>query len=651
MAAAAQPLVTLSSIENVNITSAVATLGGPINTNNWTGVEKVTVTGMGVAFSDSVAAGTTGNSITNLQNNVTIGLSNVTTADDGAAVYASFAAGKVTAGSTLTLDLNGATGTTASTGRTDIVVDVSGAGTVDATRFTKLAITGTGTNIVRLGDDASAFDNAEILLTEITVTGSGSNNVLVDGTDVTVAGVTKVDASAATGALTLNVSASTKDVTFTGSAGKNTITFGNGANTITGGAAADTFTVGTGINKITGAAGDDVVITALADLTKTDVIALGDGTRDEIRYNNVTTLNLAGVDATALAALNAQTGVEVVGSSAAVTAIDAAYFTQTVYNMTGALTAAVTATNIAGDTLAFTSGITTVNGDALTVSGALPNQTLTIELGGAAAVKLQGTDGGAGNTGLTVASGISTVNLVSSTTATTGTITNEISLAAVTTATHSIDNVSAGSFVLTGATNLTIISGATAGFTKAVDFNATAFTGKLSIVGSAEADVIKGGTGVDTINGHDGDDVLTGGAGADTFVFATTHGSGAPSASVFETITDYAKTSDIIDWSSNVTFDGAAADAVSGTAKVSATTGIATFHADDSTLALRLVAATKGMDAAGDFVMFEFGSDTYVYLSGDGNATQDAADALVKLTGVTGITGATIDGNNNLVLN
>jgi len=652
MAAAAAPLVTLASIENVNITTAVATLGANINATNWSGVEKVAVIGMGVSFSDSVANGTTGNSITNLQNNVIISLTNAKTADNDAAIFVNFDAAKVTAGSTLTLDLNGVTGTTASTGRTDIIVDVSGVGTVDATRFTKLAVTGSGTNVVRVGDNGSAFDNAEIVLTSITVAGSGSNNILVDGTDVTVASVATVNASTATGALTLDISASTKDVTFTGSAGKNTITFGNGANTITGGAAIDTFTLGSGINTVTGNAGNDIVITALADLLGTDVIALGEGTRDEIRYNNVTTLNAAGVDATALTNLNKQTGVEVVGSSGAVTAIDAGYFTQTVFNMTGALTAAVTATNVASDTLSFTSGITGVNGDALTVSGALPNQTITLELGGSAGVTITATDaaGSAGNNGLVVSTGISTVNIVSSTTATTGTITNSIGLAAATVGTHSIDNASAGSFVLTGATNFTIITGATAGFTQAVDFNATAFTGKLAIAGSASADVIKGGSGADTINAHDGDDIMTGGAGADTFVVISGHLSGAPSATVFETITDYAKGSDIIDWDATVTFDAAAADAVATVAKVSGTTGIATFHAEDDTLAERIVAATKGMDADGDFVVFEHGTDTYVYISGDGNATQDAADTLIKLTGVTGITTSTINADNNLVL-
>jgi len=131
-------------------------------------------------------------------------------------------------------------------------------------------------------------------------------------------------------------------------------------------------------------------------------------------------------------------------------------------------------------------------------------------------------------------------------------------------------------------------------------------------------------------------------------VFISGHGSAAPSATVFETITDYTKASDIIDWDAALTVDTAAAAAIATVAQVNSE-GIATFHAEDDTLAERIVAATKGMDADGDFVVFEFGTDTYVYISGDANATQDAPDALIKLAGVTGITDTTI-ASGNLVL-
>lgn len=654
MAAAAAPLVTLSSVETVNLTSAVATLGGPVNATNWTGVEKVTVSGMGVTFSDSVAAGTTGNAVTNLQNNVTLGVSNAKTADNNAALYASFAAGKVAAGSTLTLELNGVAGTTATTGKADVVVDVSGAGTVDATRFTKLAVVSTGTNVVQLGD-AVQGDAAEILLTDITVTGAGATRLSVDGTNVTVANLVTLNAAAATGALTADVSASTKAVTFTGGSAANTITFGNGNNTVTGGAANDVFTLGAGNNTVTGGAGDDTVKGTVASFTALDTITLGDGTRDAVVYTDATTLDSTGVVAANLAILNAYSGVEVVGSDGAVTAIDAGYFTQTVYQLGGALVAAVNVTNVSSDTLKFTSGLTiTGAGDALTVAGSLPNQTLTLEIGGAAAVDVKGTTNTTtGNSALVIASGISTVNLVSSTSSTTA-VTNTMSTAGDTT----IDNVSAGSFVLTGANAFTIAAGTAGiktGFTKAVDFNASAFTGKLTISGSNLADVIKGGTGNDVITGLKGGDVLTGGAGANVFTFTA---AGADFASGTTAAGMVADQRTITDWAAGVgnTIDLGAtqaaavahtATAVSGTAKISAT-GLATFHSADTTLALQIAAVASALatDAAGTSVVWQSGSDAYLFIVGDATAGINATDGLIKLTGVTAATGLTFTGTD-----
>ncbi|HYD60222.1 MAG TPA: DUF4214 domain-containing protein [Noviherbaspirillum sp.] len=491
-----------------------------------------------------------------------------------------------------------------------------------------------------------------------TVNITGARNLTVtnnidfkDATD-TLAFDGTVEASGMSGNLTLTLGTGGDNVKFTGGSGKNTVVTGAGNDTLTGGAAADTFTVGAGNDTVNTGAGNDRVIIAVADLTSADSITLGEGT-DTLQVSS-TTLDAAAVDATALALVNKISGLDAIATSGALTAIDAGYFTQTAFEATAALTAAVTMTNVAGDSLKLSTGLDLgaagTAGDALTVSGALPNQTFTLELNGAAGVNLIADNGTAGNAALVIASGISTVNLVSSTTSTTA-VTNTITSEAASTAVNVIDNVSAGSFVLTGSTDLTISGGTAAGavFSKAVDFNASAFTGKLSIGGSLEADIIKGGSGADTINGDDGDDILTGNGGADTFVFISADGSGAPSATVFETITDYAKSVDIIDWDANLTIDAAAATAVATTAQVSSK-GIATFHADDDTLAERIVAATKGMDADGDFVVFEHGSDTYVYISGDNNATQDAADALIKLTGVTGITTATIDGNNNLLL-
>lgn len=515
MAAAAAPLVTLSGVENVNITSAVATLGAAINATNWTGVSKLTVAGMGVAFSDSVVGGTAGNAFVALQNNMTLGVSNAFAADNDAVLYAAFGSGKLaSATATLNLELNGVVGTTASTGVANIQVDTAG-----TDKFTKLAIASTGTNRVQL-EGVSA---AEISLTDITVTGAGSTNFSVDATNAVITSLATLNAGSATGALTANISVSTKDVTFTGSAGKNTITFGNGNNTITGGAADDTFTLGSGNNKVTGGAGNDKVIGTLASFTAADTIDLGAGTADALIYTNVATLDSTGVIAANLAILNGYSNIEMIGSAATVTAVDASYFTQTIYSLSGANTA-VAITNVANDTFVLSSSMVGATGatGGLVFSGALPNQTLNVQIAGATSLTFSANATAAGDNAITVATGISTVNLVSTTTAasTTG-IVNTIAPVGGT-ATEVIDNASAGSFVLTGNTDLTITQGVTAGFTKAVDFNASTFTGKLAIAGSTSADIITGGTGNDTITALGGDDqiVLTSG-GSDTIIFGT----------------------------------------------------------------------------------------------------------------------------------
>jgi hypothetical protein len=129
---------------------------------------------------------------------------------------------------------------------------------------------------------------------------------------------------------------------------------------------------------------------------------------------------------------------------------------------------------------------------------------------------------------------------------------------------------------------------------------------------------------------------MTGNGAADTFAFGTGSSGGAPSATVFDTITDFTTASDIIDFSASITLV-ATTTASSGVAALSAG-GVATFHADDSTLALRITATEAGINAGsttatGQAAVFQFGDDAYMFISNgvDGVA---AADVLIKLTGV-----------------
>jgi Ca2+-binding RTX toxin-like protein len=117
-----------------------------------------------------------------------------------------------------------------------------------------ITISGTGTNLVRV--DLTSTD-----MTTLNITGS---------TPVTLAGVAianstllaTVDATAATGAVTVNAGISTVDATATANTlgGIFTFTGGSGDDTITGGNAADALTGGSGNDVISGGAGGDTTL-------------------------------------------------------------------------------------------------------------------------------------------------------------------------------------------------------------------------------------------------------------------------------------------------------------------------------------------------------------------------------------------------------
>ena len=168
----------------------------------------------------------------------------------------------------------------------------------------------------------------------------------------------------------------------------------------------------------------------------------------------------------------------------------------------------------------------------------------------------------------------------------------------------------------------------------------TAGGGADTIDGGAGADSITGGAGADSIIGGAGADTLTGGTQADTFVFANTS-TGTPTGTNFDTITDYVSGTDIISFgATNIVKFATAVTAASGTAGVTVTTGVTSFNAADNTLALKVtaIASALGTAAAGNALIFQDGTDSYLYIT-DGTAGAGSTDVLVKLTGITG-TGA-----------
>jgi S-layer protein len=167
------------------------------------------------------------------------------------------------------------------------------------------------------------------------------------------------------------------------------------------------------------------------------------------------------------------------------------------------------------------------------------------------------------------------------------------------------------------------------------DFAIAGSVGGDALTGGTLADYIYGFAGSDTITGGAGSDVMSGGAGADTFAF-TTASTGLPSATKFDTITDYTKAAgasfDTIS-ATNLTLGVQTAAAGSGVATITA--GVATFNAADTTFAQHLAAVAAAQDAtAGATTVWQEGTDTYMYIS-DGTLAVAATDVLIKLVGVT----------------
>jgi len=198
----------------------------------------------------------------------------------------------------------------------------------------------------------------------------------------------------------------------------------------------------------------------------------------------------------------------------------------------------------------------------------------------------------------------------------------------------------------TAGTTLTINASANTGGVTVSAANSTiaaSVTGSATasnvLTGSAGVDTIVGGGVADTIAGGGGADVLTGGSGADSFTIVATASAGstgATHAASFITITDFAKSSDILNFGA-AALVAAGGAGTAGEAAISAN-GRATFNVADTTLAQRITAVQAGIvaadaAAAGQSAMFSFGSDTYVFIS-DGTDGLTVADVVVKLTGV-----------------
>jgi len=288
-------------------------------------------------------------------------------------------------------------------------------------------------------------------LKSLTVNGVGS--LSIDTTlDFDTAGLGTINASANTGGVSVKVG--TDNVTFTGGSGNDTLTFGTAG-----------------------------------DLDANDVISFGEGTdtivlADTSISSTTTSLN---------AAINAS-GAEIIQFTAAVTGLDMSRVTAA--KVKTAADADMTITKLESTDTVIVTGANVANRD-LTLNASLGYNTLNIEYIAANTV--------ASTTKTVSATSQANINIVS--TSDSSSLTN---LSGV------ITNTANSIITITGNGNISLgdaVAGDALGAAAVV--NASALTGKLTVISAAGASSLTGGTGADTITGGAGADTITGGAGAD----------------------------------------------------------------------------------------------------------------------------------------
>ncbi len=316
---------------------------------------------------------------------------------------------------------------------------------------------------------------------------------------------------------------------------------------------------------------------------------------------------------------------------------------------TAALAAAATITGGAGDdTLSGASAAVA----GVTISGGAGNDTIT-----GSATKASTLNGDAGNDSITGGSAADVIDGGAGTNTYVFSSANVVEQAGSGTTSGAVINLSAAAitstavFTATGAYLSNLATGVAAGASTYL-FNNESNT-NVSVVdtlaniqnatGTDLADYIVGSDAANVITGGTGADVMTGGAGADTFAFVA-GATGTPSATNFDTITDYVTGTDKIDFTAgNLAL---VAEGTIGVAQAAiSATGFATFNAADDTLAERIVAVEAAMTAATavarETAVFAFGANSYVFVS-DGTAGVGANDVLIKLTGIVAATGITL---------
>ena len=511
-------------------------------------------------------------------------------------------------------------------------------------------VTGTGVatlNIVATGVNNTTLANTGAVLATVTVSGTGS--LTVQGT--TAAAITTFNAVSNSGGVTVDLSASTgANQTITGGSGNDTITVDLQRNiTLDAGTGNDVVTLATptaaNLSSTTGAADsikggegtDTLALTAAGAVALTGDTAADRAVITGFEQLRVTdNLNGSTFDISALGLNSLQVGAVITTGAATV----------------NGFTSGATVEFRAADTVVGATQVALNVGMTNATNAGTPDDLLNVSLNAdlvnqaAAANSIQALVGVSGINKLVVTT-VDRDNTDGATTRDDGytlVLSNDSSLVQVTasgsselTFSSTASTAALATFSASALAGDLILDLSTNGLTQGV--TVTGGSGTNTITGTGFADTVTGGARADTITAGNGADTLTGGASADTFVFAAGSTGGAPAANTFDTITDFARSSDIINATAASIITNATA--ASGVAAISAA-GIATFNAADTTFAQHITAVEAGINAggaaaAGQAAVWQESADAYLFIS-DGVDGVGANDILIKLTGITATT-------------
>jgi hypothetical protein len=431
-------------------------------------------------------------------------------------------------------------------------------------------------------------------LNAVTVTGTGSLSVDTALAFNATTNVGTINASANTGGVTFTVGA--QDITFTGGTGNDTLIFN-----------------------------------AAGALNANDTITMGGGTADTVIVAD-TAVNST---TTALNTAITNTGAEVVGFSAAGTY---ALGSVTATNILLGYNVDQTVTQIAATDTIIVKG-----------AGADRDMTLTASLGFNTLNLNFVAENTVASTSCTVgATGQSTINIVS--TSDSSSLTNLTGV--LTVSDNTVINVS-------GNGNLSI-GDAAAGdaIVGSVALNASALTGRLTVIASNTASSIVGGSGNDTITGGTGNDTITGGAGIDTIgtgapaagagadtvtgglgadlitAVAVTGSAGANTIAYNATAAESYASSTATGLTNADTLTVTTATSVGGNTVVTFTTGVLSNQTGALTTTGTLpVIGTTAVTANGFVVYAESATSYYAYQDTDGNGIINSGDWMVAIVG------------------